>query len=223
MTGMGEIRTIHRERDRALVPVSAYPSVPKGVVMGRVIYDISMSLDGFINAANARPEAGLGDDGERLHDWGFSSEDPRNRELLAKGTSLGAYICGRTTYNHSIPYWGADGPTGSARVPTIIASHSVPQDIPGGGVYVFVDRLGAAHEKAQRLAGNKDIIVQGANVAQQLIRLGLVDEIFIHLVPVLFGSGTRLYEHLGSEHIPLETVEVIETKEATHLRFRLIK
>ncbi len=63
----------------------------------------------------------------------------------------------------------------------------------------------------------------GANIAKQFIKAGLVDEISIHLVPVLFGSGIRLYEHVGSEHIPLETVEVIETKEAIHLRFRVVK
>jgi hypothetical protein len=78
--------------------------------MGKVIYDISMSLDGFISGADARPEAGwagLGDGGERLHEWGFNSADPRNRELLATGASWGAVIVGRTTYNLSLPNWGA--------------------------------------------------------------------------------------------------------------------
>jgi dihydrofolate reductase len=194
--------------------------------MGKVIYDISMSLDGFISGANARPEAGwggLGDGGERLHDWGFNSADPRNREIAEAWASGGAIIVGRTTYNLSLPNWGADGPTGAARVPTIVVSHSVPKDIPDGGVYIFVDSVEAAFEQAKKAAGNKDIGVQGANVAQQLITLGLIDEILIHLVPVLFGSGTRLFEHQGSEHIALETIEVIETKEAIHTRFRVVK
>jgi dihydrofolate reductase len=191
--------------------------------MGKVVFDISMSLDGFISGANVRPEAGLGDGGERLHDWGFNSADPRNREIVAGWASTGAIIVGRTTYNLSIPHWGADGPTGAARVPTVIVSHSAPHDIPDGGVYTFVDSVEAALEKAKKLAGDKDIGIQGANVAQQFIKLGLVDEIFIHLVPVLFGSGTRLIEELGGEHVQLETTEVIETKEAIHLRFRVIK
>ena len=195
--------------------------------MGKVIYDISMSLDGFIAGANVRPEAGwagLGDGGERLHDWGFNSTDPRNREIEeALLTTTGAVIVGRTTYNLSIPNWGADGPTGAARVPTVVVSHSVPQDLPDGGVYTFVDSVETALETAKKAAGDKDISVMGANVAQQLITLGLVDEIFIHLVPVLFGSGTRLIEDLGGEHAQLETTEVIETKEAIHLRFRVIK
>ena len=80
--------------------------------MGNVIYDISMSLDGFITAANVRPEAGLGDGGERLHDWAFNSPDPRNRELLAKGASLGAIISGRHTYDLSVPGWNAVGRDG---------------------------------------------------------------------------------------------------------------
>ena len=192
--------------------------------MGKVIYDISMSLDGFITGANVRPEAGLGDGGERLHEWAFNSPDPRNRELLAKGASLGAIITGRHNYDLSVPYWEADGPTGAARVATIVVSHSVPKDIPERGVYRFADGIEAALEKAQKAAGDKDVaIMGGANIAAQFLKLRLVDEISIHLVPVLFGSGTRLFEHLGSEHVQLEALEVIETKEAIHLRFRVLR
>jgi dihydrofolate reductase len=194
--------------------------------VGKVLFDISMSLDGFITGANPRPEAGwagLGEGGERLHDWGFKSADPRNREIMAGYTTVGAILVGRTTYDLSIPNWGADGPTGAARTPTVVVSHSVPQDIPTGGVYTFVDSVEAAFETAKKLAGDKDISTTGANVAQQLITRGLIDEISIHLVPVLFGSGTRLFEGLDSEHIELETIEVIETAEAIHLRFRVVK
>ena len=193
--------------------------------MGKVIFDISMSLDGFITGANPRPEAGwggLGDGGERLHDWGFNSADPRNREVMAWYTTVGATIFGRTTYDLSILNWGADGPIG-ADVPTVIVSHNVPQDMPNGSVYTFVNSVEAALETAKKAAGDKDVVIQGGNIAQQFITLGLVDEIFIHLVPVLFGSGTRLIEDLGGAHVQLETTEVIETKEAVHLRFRVIK
>jgi len=191
--------------------------------MGKVIFDISMSLDGFITAANARPEAGLGDHGERLHDWGFNSADPHNREVIEWYATTGANIFGRTGYDHSIISWGADGPTGAARIPTVIVSHSVPQDIPNGGVYTFVDSVEAAFETAKKLAGEKDIYITGADVARQFLKRGLIDEISIHLVPVLFGRGTRLFEHLNSEHISLEIIEVIQTAEAIHLRFRVIK
>jgi dihydrofolate reductase len=182
-----------------------------------------MSLDGFITAANARPEAGLGDGGERLHDWGFNSVDPRNRKVMEWYATTGANIFGRTGYDHSITHWGADGPSGAARVPTVIVSHSVPQDVPAGGVYTFVDSVEAALETARELAGDKDIYITGGDVAQQFLKRGLIDEISIHLVPVLFGSGTRLFEHLNSEHFSLEIIEVLQTAEAIHMRFRVIK
>ena len=194
--------------------------------MGKVIFDISMSLDGFITGANPRPEAGwggLGDGGERLHDWGFNSADPRNHEIMEKYATLGANIFGRTGYDHSILNWGADGPSGAARVPTVIVSHSVPQDVPDGGVYTFVDGVEAAFETAKKLAGDKNILIMGADVPQQFLKRGLIDEVSIHLAPVVFGSGTRLFEGLGSEHIPLEIIEVIQTAEAIHLRFRVVK
>jgi len=194
--------------------------------MGKVIFDISMSLDGFITGANPRPEAGwggLGDGGERLHDWGFNSADPRNHEIMEKYATIGANIFGRTGYDHSILNWGADGPSGAARVPTVIVSHSVPQDVPDGGVYTFVDGVEAAFETAKKLAGDKNILIMGADVPQQFLKRGLIDEVSIHLAPVVFGSGTRLFEGLGSEHIPLEIIEVIQTAEAIHLRFRVVK
>jgi dihydrofolate reductase len=91
-------------------------------------------------------------------------------------------------------------------------------------VYAFVTGgIESALEEAKAAAGDKDVAVMGgAETGQQFIRTGLVDEISIHLVPVLFGSGTRLFEHLGKEHIQLETTGVIETPEATHLRFRVM-
>ena len=194
--------------------------------MGKSIFDISMSLDGFITGANPRPEAGwggLGKGGERLHDWGFNSDDPRNRKIMEKYATMGANIFGRTGYDHSILNWGADGPSGAARIPTVIVSHSIPQDVPDNGVYSFVDSVEAAFETAKNLAGDKDISTTGADVAQQLLKLGLIDEISIHLVPVLFGSGTRLFEGLDSEHISLEIIETIQTADAIHMRFRVVK
>ena len=194
--------------------------------MGKVIFDISMSLDGFITGANARPEAGwggLGEGGERLHDWGFNSADPRNREVMEWYGTAGANIFGRTGYNHSILNWGADGPSGAARIPTVIVSHTVPRDVPEGGVYSFVNGVEAAFETAKKLAGSKDVFIMGANVAGQFLQRGLIDEISIHLVPVLFGSGTRLFEGMDGEHIALESTEVIQTAEAIHMRFRVVK
>jgi dihydrofolate reductase len=192
--------------------------------MGKVILDISMSLDGFITATNARLGAGLGDNGDILHNWAFNSDDQHNKDLLKTGASLGALIAGRNTYDISIPWWEADGPTGAARIPLIVVSHTVPEAIPHGGVYTFADSIETALERAREAAGSKDIaIMGGANIAQQFLKAGLVDEISLHLAPVIFGSGTQLFENLGNEHIQLETPKVIETTESTHLRFPVTK
>jgi dihydrofolate reductase len=166
-----------------------------------------------------------GDGGDVLHEWAFG-KDERNRELLAKAVdAVGAVIAGRRTYDLSVPWWGANGPAGPARVPVFVVSNSEPKDVPEGGVYTFVTKgIESALEEAKAAAGDKDVAVMGgASVGQQYIRAGLVDEISIHLVPVLFGSGTRMFEHLGSEHIQLENARVIETPQATHLRFRIIE
>jgi len=191
----------------------------------RVFFDISMSLDGFITASNIRPEEPMGDGGQKLHEWAFSGSD-RDREVLAQGGSVtGAVIAGRRTYDASVRWWGADGPTGPARLRVFVVSHDVPDEIPEGGVYTFVtDGIERALQEAKAAAGDKNVSVMGgAEIGQQYIRAGLVDEISIHLVPVLFGSGIRLFDHLGSEHIQLETAGVIETPAATHLRFRVVK
>jgi dihydrofolate reductase len=190
--------------------------------MGSVIYDKSMSLDGFMAGANVRLEAGLGDDGERLHDWAF--QDEYGKEMLEREIErLGAVICGRRTYDMSIQYWGADGPTGPARVPLFVLSHSVPDDVPEGGVYTFVDDADTALARARETAGDKNISVMGGEVGCQYLRVGVVDEISVHLVPVLFGSGTRMLEDVVDEHVTLELLEMAESPHAVHLRYRVVR
>ena len=190
--------------------------------MGYVIYDKSMSVDGYIAGANMRVEAGLGDDGERLHDWAF--HDEAGRKLIQDEVAqLGAVICGRTTYDMSIPHWGPDGPTASARVPVFVLSHSVPDEVPEGGVYTFVDDLETALARARETAGDRNVSVMGADVGRQCFRAGVVDEISVHLVPVLFGSGTRMFEDVVGEHVTLGLVQVTESPHATHLRYRIVR
>ena len=195
--------------------------------MTRVIFDISMSLDGYMTASNVSAEEPLGDGGQRLHDWAFG-EAEHNRELLAEAVdAVGAVIAGRRTYDLSVPlsvpWWGADGPAGPARVPVFVVTHAGPEEVPEGGVYTFVtDGIEEALELARAAARDKDVAVMGGLISGSSTS-GLVDEISIHLVPVLFGSGTRMFEYLGGEHIQLESAGVIETLEAMHLRFRLVE
>jgi dihydrofolate reductase len=192
--------------------------------MGKVVFDISMSLDGFMTAANRRPEEPMGDGGERLHEWAFGN-DERDREVLISGAAgLGAVIAGRRTFDDSLPWWGADGPTGSARVPVFVLTHDAPQDPPEGGVYTFTGGIEDTLKQARDVAGDKDVTVMGgADTGRQYLRAGLVDELSIHLVPVLFGSGTRMFEHLGDQHLQLEHAGVTQTAAATHLRYRILK
>ncbi|MGH3090613.1 MAG: dihydrofolate reductase family protein, partial [Rubrobacteraceae bacterium] len=157
--------------------------------MTKVILDMSTSLDGFITASNRRPEEPMGDGGEQLHGW-FFGEDERDRDVLARaGESLGALVCGRRTYDDSVRFWGADGPTGAARLPLLVVTHEAPKESPEGGVYTFVtDGIESALEKAKDSAGDGDVAVMGgADIGRQFIEAGLVDEIGVHLVPVLFG------------------------------------
>jgi dihydrofolate reductase len=164
--------------------------------MGSVIYDKSMSLDGYIAGANMRVEAGLGDDGERLHDWAF--KDPAGMELIQREVgNLGAVICGRRTYDMSIPHWGDGGPTGDARVPVFVLSHGVPDDVPEGGVYTFVDDLETTLARARETAGDKNISVM--------------------------GSGTPIFGPGVDGHVTLEFVGSSESPHATHLRYRVVR
>ena len=191
--------------------------------MSKVTFDISLSLDGFMTAANQRPEEPMGDGGSRLVEWAFG-DDERDRAILTDGVaSIGAVIAGRRTYDDSLPWWGAHGPTGAERLPVFVVSHSVPDETVDGGVYTFVtDGIESALEQAKAAAGEKDVTVMGgARTGQQFIAAGLVDELSLHVVPVLLGAGTRMFENLGDAHMALEPLATVQTPRATHLRLRI--
>jgi dihydrofolate reductase len=190
--------------------------------MSKVVFDISISLDGFVTAAEQTPDEPLGKNGERLHQWGF--EDERGKELLAEAVNAaGAVIVGRRTYDHSIRWWGADGPT-SDRLPTFVLTHEPPSSSPEGGVYTFVtDGVEAVVEQARAAAGGKTVAVGGgAETGRQLLQAGLLDEISLHVVPVLFGGGTRMFGELD-EQLDLEPISVDDSEHASHLRYRLVE
>ena len=187
--------------------------------MGKIILDMSMSLDGFISAPNHSPEEPLGTGGQRLQEW--LADMGAYAEVLDQEVSgCGAVIMGRRTYDFSLEWWAGKGPVGD--VPCFVLSHTVPEKV--GSVFTFVTGgIESALKKARALAGEKSIGLMGANTQQQFIRAGLVDEIHINLVPVLLGAGIRLFEHLGTEPIELENIRVIESPGVTHLGFRVSK
>ena len=190
--------------------------------MSAVRFEISMSLDGYVTASGVRPDEPMGDGGQVLHEWAFG-DDERGRDVHADSQdTVGASIAGRRTYDLSIPWWGANGPGFEARTPTIIVSHSEPQNVPDGDVYTFVRSPEEAVAAAKAIAGEKDVDVFSASIGGQLLRAGLVDEVRIHLVPVLLGSGTRLLDDTGG-HIRLVPTSVVEESKAIHLRYTVVK
>ena len=190
--------------------------------MGKVVYDISMSLDGFITAAGQTPAEPMGAGGERLHDWAFG-DDERDRRVLSTGLAgTGAVITGRRNYTDALPWWGADGPTGSARLPIVVLCHEIPADPPPPGwVYTFVTGgVEQALKQAREAAGDKDVTVMGgAETGRQFLAAGLIDEMSIHLVPIVLGGGTPMFT--GGLPLELENIGSLQTARATHLRFRV--
>lgn len=191
--------------------------------MGRVVFDISMSLDGYMTAAGLTAEEPLGPGGQVLTEWALGADEQNTEYLARQVAGLGAVITGRATYDSSLPWWGADGPSGSARRPVFVLTHETPDDPPDDGVYIFVtDGIDSALRQARAAAGDDAVcIMGGANTGQQFLAAGLVDEVFVHLIPVLLGAGTRMFDHLGPEHIHLKAVEALATPSAIHTRFRV--
>jgi dihydrofolate reductase len=186
--------------------------------MGNVVIDMSMSLDGYIAAPNDNPEQGLGEDGMRLHNWAF--DDPSVfEEVYGKLTEeTGAVIMGRRSYDNSIGEWGGKGPLGD--VPCFVVTHR-PFDPPDPVFVVVTDGISSALAKAQEAAGEKRIGM-GANLDQQLLAAGLVDEIRIHLVDVLLGGGRRLFDELP-QRVELEQTGQSQTGGVTHLEYRVVR
>jgi dihydrofolate reductase len=193
--------------------------------MSKVILNISMSLDGFIAGPNIRPEEPMGDAGERLHEWMFegskTDEDPKELHDEFFENS-GAYIMGKRTFDLGLEPWGENPPF---HAPCFVLSDE-PRDTiarQGGTSYIFVaDGIESTLKKAQEAAGNKDVVVMGgANAAQQYLNASLLDEIFIHLVHILLGNGTRLFDNLKIKLTDLEEVAVTNGPGVTHLKFHM--
>jgi dihydrofolate reductase len=193
--------------------------------MSKVTSDISMSLDGFITGPNVRVGNGLGDGGERLHDWQFDAKTDADAAIRDEiYASTGAVLIGKRMFDVGFEPWGDPPPFG---MPVFIVTHEARAPLPmqGGTTYTFVtDGIEAALELARAAAGDKDVGVWGgANLLRQYLQAGLLDEILISLIPILLGDGTRLFENLDPEEIELKRTSTIETPGATHLRFEVVR
>jgi dihydrofolate reductase len=187
--------------------------------MGSVVIDMSMSLDGYIAAPNDNPEQGLGEDGMRLHNWAFDDPSVFEQFLGNLVEETGAVIMGRRSYDNSIEAWGGKGPLGEVRC--FVVTHRPLAD--ADPVFTFVtDGIESALAQAREAAGDKRIGLMGADIDQQFLAAGLVDELRIHLVDVLLGGGRPLFAELP-QRVELEQTGVSQTGGVTHLEYRVLR
>jgi dihydrofolate reductase len=194
-----------------------------------VLY-MSMSLDGFITGPNVGPGNGLGDGGERLHEWIFAGAETGqggvpgrpagvNGQIVDEFMATGAVVAGRGTFEPA-DGWGGDHHDG---VPIfVLARHEPGIEIAQWPLVSYVSDVGTAMAEAKQAAGAKNVLVHGAGTAQLALAAGVLDEIEIHLVPVLLGQGRRLFDNLDPDHIELERTRILEGEDGvTHLHYRI--
>ena len=203
--------------------------------MGKVTFNMTMSLDGFVAGPNDGPENGLGDGGDGLFNWYFSGDtevfmsegvpplkvSKQSAEILKEAISTyGAGVWGRRTFDIAHA-WGGN-PPGS---PAFIVTHNVPQEwVKEGSPFIFVtDGVESAIHMAMKAAGDKDVVICTPSILQQALKAGLVDEIHVDVAPILIGGGVSLFNQLGIGPINLECIRAIQSPNVTHLGFRVVK
>jgi len=214
--------------------------------MGKLRFSITMSLDGFVAGPEQSVKNPLGVDGMRLHTWAFElaawrrmhgleggETNPSSQVVEASLANVGAVVMGRNMFGgHPGPWgdgawkgwWGEDPPF---HAPVFVVTHHprAPLAMQGGTTFTFVTAgIEAALELAVSAAAGRDVVLGGgASVVRQYLAAGLVDEVGVSLVPVLLGSGERLFEGLGEAGLTLEQVRAIEAPGVTHLGYRVVK
>jgi dihydrofolate reductase len=203
--------------------------------MGKVIFNITVSLDGFVAGPNDSPENGLGDGGDALFKWYFSgdteisiSEGTPTLKISAQSAKIikeafgtyGAGVWGRRTFDIAHA-WGGH-PPGS---PAFIVTHNVPQEwVKEGSPFTFVtDGVESAIRQAKQAAGENNVVVCTASILQQCLNAGLMDELHLDVAPLLLGKGVRLFDHLDVDPIKLERIRVVDAPGVTHIGFRVVK
>ncbi len=200
--------------------------------MGKVVVDLSMSLDGFVAGPNDGPANPLGDGGSRLFDWWTAGDErigsddrfkppARSHEVVAEMFDCGAIITGRRTFDIA-GGWGGHHPVGA---PFFLLTHRPPERWVGPGTdgTVVTEGIDRALELAQDVAEERPIGVCSADVAQQFLRAGLLDEIHVSIAPVLLGAGVGLFAGLEGHRFELECTRVVESDGVTHLRYAVLK
>jgi dihydrofolate reductase len=196
-------------------------------VSATVLY-MSMSLDGFIAGPNEGPDNGLGDGGHRLHEWVLPGPDGDHKEVgLLAGVNgevfdefmaTRAVVAGRGTFEPA-GGWGGDHHDG---VPIFILTRHDPADLRQWQLVTYVNDVTTAMTQAKEAAGDKNVLVHGAGTAQLALAAGVLDELELHVIPVLFGQGRRLFEGLAAEQIELQRTRILEGEGGvTHMHYRV--
>ena len=197
--------------------------------MSATVLYMSMSLDGFIAGPNEGPDNGLGDGGHRLHEWVMTGADADhkgvgrpagvNGDIWDEFMATGAVVAGRGTFEPA-GGWGGDHHDG---VPIFILSRQEPGiDTGGWPLVTYVNDVTTAMSRAKGAAGDKNVLVHGAATAQLALGAGVLDELELHVIPVLFGQGRRLFDNLDPQQIELERTRVLEGDGGvTHMHYRV--
>jgi dihydrofolate reductase len=195
--------------------------------MSATVLYMSISLDGFIAGPNERVDNGLGDGGDRLHEWLTGAEaHPRealvrsgvNGQIVDEFMSTGAVVAGKGTVEPA-GYWGGDHHDG---VPIFILTRQDPADLKQWPLVTYVNDIATAMTQAKEAAGEKNVLVHGAGITQLALTADALDEMELHVIPVLFGRGRRLFDGLAAKQIELERMRILEGENGvTHMRYRV--
>lgn len=201
--------------------------------MSKVILDISMSLDGFVAGSNDSQKQPLGDGGDTIQSWLFSGDQPSqyneffklsstNREVFDDPIpKTGAMIVGRRTFD-IVKGWGGSHPIPG--IPIYVLTHEVPETyLEDNTSFTFItDGIESAVQHAKEAANGKNVSVGTASIAGQCIRAKLLDEMHLHVSPIILGNGIRLFDKIGTEHVKLESEKVIDGSDVIHIKYRLL-
>ena len=200
--------------------------------MSATVLYMSMSLDGFIAGPNESPDNGLGDGGERLHEWALGGgngvddlEATRrsggiNGKIIDEFMATGAVVAGRGTFEPA-GGWGGDHHDG---VPIFILTRQDPAELRQWPLVTYVDDVTTAMARAKEAAGDRNVLVHGAGTAQLGLAAGVLDEIELHVVSVLFGEGRHLFEGLPPQQIELERTRILVGEGGvTHMHYRVLR
>ena len=196
--------------------------------MSATVLYMSVSLDGFIAGPNERLDNGLGDGGDRLHDWFRTGAGVEHKEGLVRSgvngrivdefMSTGAVVAGRGTFEPA-GGWGGDHHDG---VPIFILTRQDPANLKQWPLVTYVNDIATAMTQAKEAAGQKNVLVHGAGITQLALAAGALDEIELHVIPVLFGQGRRLFDGLAAKQIELERTRILEGENGvTHMHYRI--